>query len=77
MLVLIGTALYMEPIKIPVPVYSKKESRVKLARKPIFAMFPVRSKQHLKLIYVLVFDFHRIRMASISIVDSFQRSPSW
>jgi hypothetical protein len=41
MLVLLGTALYMEPIKIPVPVYSKKEKRVKVSRKPIFAMFPV------------------------------------
>ncbi len=76
MVVLIGTALFMEPIKIPVPVYSKKEKRVKVSRKPIFAMFPVRFNINL-LVDVIVSNFHRVRVASIGIVDRARRPPAW
>jgi hypothetical protein len=41
----------MQPIKIPVWAFSPRERRMKVKRKPVFALFPVR----------LVLKGHRIR----------------
>ena len=41
MIALLATTLYGQPIKIPVPVYSRAKSGMKLTAKPIFALFPV------------------------------------